>query len=138
MGAEMLSRKELYFLILFFFLGQSYGQEILTEFFKTELKEGKYPTVCDFSIYFTDKKIMGNSKVKCSRIKKPMTIEHVHETKSMHILKLTLKISRNGKTLIKDSNVETIPCALGYSSICKSSVSNLEKTAICPKADMVG
>ena len=106
----MLLRKELYFLILSFFLGQSYeekNEEILTEFFKAELKEGKFPTVCDFSIYFTDKKIMGNSKVKCTKIKKPMTIEYVHETKSMHILRLTLKISKNGKTFIKDSNVET-------------------------------
>ena len=106
----MLLRKELYFLILSFFLGQSYEEkkeEILTEFFKAELKEGKYPTVCDFSIYFTDEKILGKSKVKCSK-KKPMTVEHIHETKSMHILTLKLQIFRSGKALIKeDSNVET-------------------------------
>ena len=102
----MLLRKELYFLILSFFLGQSYGQEF-TEEFETELSSGKKTTVCEFEIYFTDEKILGKSKVKCSK-KKPMTIEHVHETKSMHILTLKLQIFRNGNARIKeDSNVET-------------------------------
>ena len=100
-------RKELYFLILYFFLGQSFGQEILTEFFKTELKDGKFTTDCDFSIYFTDEKILGNSKVKCCKIKKPMTIDYKHDTKSMHILRFQLEITRNGSTLIKNSSVET-------------------------------
>ena len=103
----MLLRKELIILILSFFLGQSYGQEFKEEF-ETELSSGKKTTVCKFEIYFTDKKILGKSKVKCSK-KKPMTsIEHVHETKSMHILTLKLQIFKNGKAHIKeDSNVET-------------------------------
>ena len=102
----MLLQKELYFLILYLFLGQSYGQEF-TEEFKTELSSGKKTTVCKFEIYFTDKKILGKSQVKCSK-KKPMTIEHVHETKSMHILTLKLQIFKNGKGNIKeDSTVKT-------------------------------
>ena len=101
----MLLRKELYIPILYFFLGQSYGQEILTTIFTTELS-GKETTECDFSIYYTDTKILGNSTVKCCRIKKPMTIDYVHKTKSMHKLIFKLEISRNGSTLIKDSNVE--------------------------------
>ena len=93
----MLWRKELYFLILSFFLGQSYGQEFY-ESFKAELSSGKKTTVCDFEIHFTDKKILlGKSKVKkCSKLKKLMTVEHVHETKSMHILTLKLQIFKNG------------------------------------------
>ena len=101
----MLLRKELYFLILSFFLGQSYGQEFKEEF-TTKLSSGKKTTVCVFEIYFTDKKILGKSNVKCSK-KKPMTIVHVHETKSMHILTLKLQINKNGNARIKESNVET-------------------------------
>ena len=109
-------RKELYFLILYFFLGQSFGQEILNEFFKEELSSGKVTTKCDFDIYFTDEKIIikgkgkEKSKVKCKsfKAKKPVNIDHVHETKSMHILTLKLQIFKSGKALIKeDSNVET-------------------------------
>ena len=107
-------RKELYFLILYFFLGQSFGQEILTESFKAELSSGKVTTKCDFDIYFTDEKIIKGkgkekSKVKCKSFnsKKPVNIDHVHETKSMHILTLELRIFKSGETLIKDSsNVE--------------------------------
>ena len=108
-------RKELYFLILYFFLGQSFGQEILTESFKADLSSGKVTTKCDFDIYFTDKKIIikgkgkEKSKVKCKSIKtkKPVNIDHVHETKSMHILTLKLRIFKSGETLIQDSsNVE--------------------------------
>ena len=108
-------RKELYFLILYFFLGQSFGQEILTESFKEELSSGKVTTKCDFDIYFTDEKIImkgkgkEKSKVKCEsfKSKKPLNIDHVHETKSMHILTLKLRISKSGKTVIEDSsNVE--------------------------------
>ena len=51
------------------------------------------------------------SKVKCEsfKSKKPLNIDHVHETKSMHILTLKLKISKKKNTLITeitDSNVE--------------------------------
>ena len=109
----MLLQKELYFLILYLFLGQSYGQEFY-ESFQAELSSGKKTTVCEFNIYFTDEKILvGKSKVKkCSKLKKPMTVEHVHETKSMHILTLKLQIFKNGngkgKGKIKeDSTVET-------------------------------
>ena len=106
----MLLRKELYFLILSFFLGQSYGQEF-SESFKAELSSGKKTSVCEFDIYFTDEKILEKSKgKKCTNApkKKPMTIEHVHETKSMHILSLKLQILKNGKGKIKeDSTVET-------------------------------
>ena len=107
-------RKELYFLILYFFLGQSFGQVILTESFFAELSSGKVTTQCDFKIYFTDEKIIkgngkGKSKVKCKSIKtkKPVNIDHVHETKSMHILTLKLRIFKSGETLIQDSsNIE--------------------------------
>ena len=107
-------RKELYFLILYYFLGQSFGQEIFTESFETELSSGKVTTKCDFKIYFTDEQIImgkgkGKSKVKCKSIKtkKPVNIDHIRETKSMHILTLKLRISKSGETLIKDSsNVE--------------------------------
>ena len=105
----MLLRKELYFLILSFFLGQSFGQEFY-ESFKAELSSGKKNTVCDFEIYYTDEKILGKSKVKkCKpKPKKSMTVEHVHETKSMHILTLKLQIFKNGNGNIKeDSTVET-------------------------------
>ena len=69
---------------------------------------------------------------------------------------LKLKILRNGRTIIfiQNSYVEksksiskirsimiiifSVPsCQLGYSSICKSSVSNDEKTAICPATNLV-
>ena len=111
----MLLRKELYFLILYFFLGQSFGQEILTESFKADLSSGKVTTRCDFDIYFTDEKIIQGkgkekSKVKCEsfKSKKPLNIDHVHETKSMHILTLKLQILTNGRGIIKeDSTVET-------------------------------
>ena len=102
-------RKELYFLILYFFLCQiSYGQEFQEEF-TTELSSGKYTSGCNFKIHFTDEKILGKSKVKCTKKpKKLMTIEHVHETKSMHILTLKLQIFKNGRGNIKeDSTVET-------------------------------
>ena len=106
----MLLRKELYFLILSFFLGQSFGQEFY-ESFKAELSSGKKTTVCDFEIYYTDEKILlgkSKSKVKKCTKKKPMTVEHVHETKSMHILTLKLQIFKNGNGNIKeDSTVET-------------------------------
>ena len=102
----MLLRKELIILILSFFLGQSYGQEFKEEF-ETELSSGKKTTDCVFEIYFTDEKILGKSKVKCSK-KKPMTVVHVHETKSMHILTLKVQIKNGKERLIKeDSNVET-------------------------------
>ena len=109
-------RKELYFLILYFFLGQSFGQEIFTESFETELSSGKVTTKCDFKIFFKDEQIIKGkgkekSKVKCKsfKTKKPfLNIDHIRETKSMHILTLKLRISKSGETLIKDSsNVET-------------------------------
>ena len=103
----MLLRKELCFLILSFFLGQSYGQEFKEEF-KAELSLGKKTTVCNFEIYFTNENILGKSIVKKCGKKKPMHVEHVHETKSMHILTLKLQILKNGKGKIKeDSTVET-------------------------------
>ena len=54
---------------------------------------------------------MEESEVKCKKIKikRPVNIDHVHETKSMHILTLKLKISKKKNTLITeitDSNVE--------------------------------
>ena len=63
-----------------------------------------------------------------------------------HILKKTqmlkqVKYFNQLKTLniyIVFTEQSEIPCELGYSSICKSDVSNEEKTAICPATNMVG
>ena len=45
------------------------------------------------------------------------------------------KINTLNKLFLEQSEIS---CELGYSSICKSNVSNEEKTAICPATNMVG
>ena len=46
-------------------------------------------------------------KVSCGRISKgKITVDYIHEAKSMHILTLRLRISKTGKTKVLSSIVE--------------------------------
>ena len=78
---------EVYFIILLYFsLGHSHTQEILTASFRAPVAG---TTECDFSLIFTDEEILKSSKVSCGRVKKTMTINSfTYELKSsMHIIR---------------------------------------------------
>ena len=90
----MLSQSELlYFnILLIFSLSQLFAQEIFTTSFTKEVTGNSEKTKCDFSIRFTDSEILGNSKVKCGKIKRVMIIDFKYELKSsMHILRQAFK-----------------------------------------------
>ena len=122
----------------------------------TDIVSGSVKTNCAFELSYTDS-YFTNTTVSCDRIWRwRMTVDYIHETKSMHILTLRLRISRSGRTSILSSSVEKSKlyscfiilknvnsvvifiqilleqCPIGYSLLCKSDQSNDEKTAICP------
>ena len=84
-------------ILLFFSLGQSFAEEIYKTSFKVPVTGKSETTNCNFSIHFTDTDILGNSRFKCDRIKKPMLINSFsYELKSsMHILRQALKKTCN-------------------------------------------
>ena len=87
-------RTELYFNILMYFsLGHSHAQEILTTSFRAPVTGNSVTTECDFSLSFTDVEILKKSKVSCGRVKKTMTINSfTYELKSsMHIIREAFK-----------------------------------------------
>ena len=90
----MLSRSELlsFNILLVLSLSQIFAQEIFTASFTAEVTGNSGTTVCDFSILFTDSKILGNSNVKCGKVRKVMIIDFKYELKSsMHILRQAFK-----------------------------------------------
>ena len=74
--------------------------------FTDKIVSGKIKADCDFDLSYTDSNFT-KTKVSCGRISKgKMTVDYIHESKSMHILTLRLKISKSGKTKVLSSNVE--------------------------------
>ena len=74
--------------------------------FTDEIVSGNVKTKCDFTLSYTDN-YFTKSKVSCGRISKgKMTVDYIHEAKSMHILTLKLRISKSGKTKVLSSSVE--------------------------------
>ena len=122
----------------------------------TDIVSGSVKTNCAFDLSYTDN-YFTKTKVSCERIPKGrMTIDYIHEAKSMHTLALRLKISKTGKARVLSGSVEKSKyngcliilknvnsvvifiqilleqCPIGYSLLCNSDQSNDEKTAICP------
>ena len=86
--------------------------------FNDDIVSGKVKANCDFALSYTDS-YFTKTKVSCSRIsKKQITVDYVHEAKSMHILSLRLKISKSGKTKVLTSSVERSKY-LHYKSVIK-------------------
>ena len=151
----MLQKVTLLFCLLFYSLNGTYISS-----FTDEIVWGSVKTDCDFNLTYTDSNLTETeTKVRCVRIsKKKITVDYVHEAKSMHTLSLRLRISKSGKTKVLSSSVEKSKyicknielknqshlklhmyililieqCPIGYSSLCKSDQSNDVKTAICP------
>ena len=89
---KMLSLLYLNILLIFSF-GECFAEEILTVSFTDKVTGRSGTTECDFDLLFNDNEILKKSKVKCGRIKRPMTINsYTYELKSsMHILRNSLK-----------------------------------------------
>ena len=77
-----------------------------TSKFTDEIVSGNVKTDCDFNLSYTDSDFT-ESKVSCDGIsKRKITVDYVHEAKSMHILTLRLKIFESGETNVLSSSVE--------------------------------
>ena len=77
-----------------------------TSKFTDKIVSGKVEADCTFKLSYTDSHLT-KSKVSCDRIKKgKITVDYVHEAKSMHILTMRLQILKSGKTKILSSSVE--------------------------------
>ena len=86
--SKMLSRKLTYFSILLIFsFGEFFAEEIHSLTFKATVTGNSGSTECEFSLFFTDEEILKNSKVKCGKIRRPMTIDSFTYESSMHILR---------------------------------------------------
>ena len=71
-----------------------------------DIVKGSVQTNCAFDLSYTDSYFIKIS-VSCGRIWRwQMTVDYVHETKSMHILTLRIRISMSGRTRILSSSVE--------------------------------
>ena len=99
----MLQKVTLLFCLLFYSLNGTYISS-----FTDEIVWGSVKTDCDFNLTYTDSNLTETeTKVRCGRIsKKKITVEYVHEAKSMHTLSLRLRISKSGKTKVLSSSVE--------------------------------
>ena len=72
----------------------------------TDIVSGSVKTNCAFDLSYTDN-YFTKTKVSCERIPKGrMTIDYIHEAKSMHTLALRLKISKSGKATVLSGSVE--------------------------------
>ena len=93
-------------LLLFYLLLYSvYGTSSYTSSF-TDVVSGSVKTNCDFNLTYTDSKFT-NTEVSCERLSKgKITVDYVHEAKSMHVLTLRLKILKSGTTRVQSSSVE--------------------------------
>ena len=97
----MLQKVTLLFCLLFYSLNGTYISS-----FTDEIVWGSVKTDCDFDLSYTDTDFT-KIKVSCGRISKgKMTVDYIHEAKSMHILTLRLRISKSGKTKVLSSSVE--------------------------------
>ena len=97
----MLQNITLLFCLLLYFVNSTYISS-----FTDDIVSGNIKAHCDFDLSYTDSHIT-KTKVSCGRISKgKMTVDYIHESKSMHILTLRLKISKSGKTRVLSSNVE--------------------------------
>ena len=73
--------------------------------FSDEIVSGSVKTKCNFTLSYTDSNFT-KTEVSCRISKGKLTVDYIHETKSMHILTLRLKISKSGKTKVLSSSVE--------------------------------
>ena len=97
----MLQKVTLLFNILLYSVNGTY-----TSLFTDEIVSGSVKTDCIFDLSYTDSDFT-ESKVSCDGIsKRKITVDYVHEAKSMHILTLRLRISMSGKTKVLSSSVE--------------------------------
>ena len=74
--------------------------------FTDEIVSGNVKTDCDFNLSYTDSDFT-KTEVSCDGIsKRKITVDYVHEAKSMHVLTLRLKIFESGETNVLSSSVE--------------------------------
>ena len=96
----MLQKVTLLFCLLFYSLNGTYISS-----FTDEIVWGSVKTDCDFDLSYTDSNFT-KTNVSCRISKGKMTVDYIHEAKSMHILTLKLRISKSGKTKVLSSSVE--------------------------------
>ena len=78
--------------LLFYLLLYSVNSKYYTSKFTDKIVSGKVEADCTFKLSYTDSHLT-KSKVSCDRIKKgKITVDYVHEAKSMHILTMRLQI----------------------------------------------
>ena len=97
----MIQKVTAFFCLLFYSLNgthiSSFTDAIASESVKAD---------CDFDLSYTDS-YFTETKVSCGSISEgEITVDYVHEAKSMHILSLRLRISKSGKTKVLSSSVE--------------------------------
>ena len=95
----MLKKITLLFCLLFYSANGSY-----TSSFTDKIVSGKVEADCDFDLSYTDSDFT-KTNVSCKISKGKMTVDYIHEAKSMHILTLRLKI-KSGNTKVLSSSVE--------------------------------
>ena len=92
------------------------GGSIYKSSFNDNVK-GSVQTNCAFHLSYTDS-YFTNTTVSCGRIWRwRMVVDYIHETKSMHILTLRLRISMSGSTKVLTSSVEKSTYILFYQLI---------------------
>ena len=104
----MIHKVALFFCLLFYSLNGTY-----TSSFTDEIVSESVKADCDFDLSYTDS-YFTKTKVSCGSISEgEITVDYVHEAKSMHILTLRLKIFESGETNVLSSSVEKSKYILG-------------------------
>ena len=139
----------LFCILLWMLISQCEAQEIFSTSWEAEVTKGRASASCRFQLSYSDHGVQA-ANVTCTDVTKAMAaVNHEHNAKTMHKIRLTLKIMKNGLTRVTSSSVDrgwriidfyrkeeclhfSESCLLGYSYVCNSSYSSDDRTAMCP------
>ena len=89
-------------------ISQCEAQEIFSTSWEAEVTKGRASASCRFKLSYSDHGVQAaNVNVTCSDVTKAMAaVNHEHNAKTMHKIRLTLKIMKNGLTRVTSSSVD--------------------------------
>ena len=73
--------------------------------FEDEVIKGTARATCRFKLGYNDENVH-DVDVSCRNVNKIMTVDYEHKTKTMHTIKLKMKIMKNGRTRIISTAIE--------------------------------
>ena len=96
----------LFCILLWMLISQCEAQEIFSTSWEAEVTKGRASASCRFQLSYSDHGVQA-ANVTCSDVTKAMAaVNHERNAKTMHKIRLTLKIMKNGLTRVTSSSVD--------------------------------